>query len=358
MRRTLQRAHADPRFTVGIVVTGMHLEARYGTTVKEIEASGVPIAERVPVTLTGESGPEMALALADALRGFVGAIREFRPDVAIVLGDRGEMLAGALAAVHANVPVVHIHGGERSGTIDESLRHAITKLSHFHFTATEGARQRLIRMGEDESRVFCTGAPGLDGLWEDASIPRHELCARHGFAADQPVILLLYHPVVQDADQEESRMERVLAAVARTGAQVLCLMPNSDAGGAGIRRAVERWAGKVCLLTHLDRREFVAWLAAADVMVGNSSSGIIEAASFGLPVVNVGDRQNGRERNGNVNDVPATEPSIYKAVVSALRRGRTHGANIYGDGRAGERIVDLLARLPLDHTILKKLNAY
>lgn len=359
---TLRQAAADPRLDVWVCATGMHLLAQFGETVHEIEAAGLPVRARVPVDLSAADGGAMARALGQALIGLTDAFTRERPDLVLLLGDRGEMLAGALAAVHLNLPVAHLHGGERSGTVDEPVRHAISKLAHYHFTATAAARERLIRMGEAADRVFVTGAPGLDGLAQVPVLPRPALCAQAGLDPSRPLALLLFHPVVQEAADAGRQMAAVLAAVRACSLQALALMPNADAGNAGIGAELERAAAApdsgLRLLTHLPRPHFLSWMAGADVMVGNSSSGIIEAASFGLPVVNVGDRQQARERSGNVVDCAPDAPAVVAAIERALAlRGRSFD-NVYGDGRAGARIVELLATLPLGAQLLCKTNQY
>lgn len=360
LRSTLLRVHAEPRFELSIAVTGMHLDARFGHTVDEISAAGLPIALRIPNDLARADGLSMAHALASSLNGFVDGFNTLRPDLVLVLGDRGEMLAGALAALHLNLAVAHIHGGERSGTIDESIRHAISKLAHYHFTATAHARERLIRMGETPEHVFVTGAPGLDGL-ADQVLPAHQdIAAAAQFDPAQPTCLLVFHPVVQQAQSSAAQMTQVLRAALDSGMQVLCLQPNADAGADDIRAVIEahRPSPQLRVVTHLARPAYLAWMRHAEVMLGNSSSGIIEAASFGLPVVNVGARQNNRERGANVIDCAPLAADITTALNQARRlRGQTFN-NPYGDGRAGERITELLATLPLTPTLLEKSNAY
>lgn len=361
MESTLKLADADPQLTVSLCVTGMHLSARYGETVKEIEDSGLRIAGRIPVDLGETSGAAMARAIGTELVGMADLFQQEKPDMVMVLGDRGEQLAGALAAIHLNIPVVHIHGGERSGTVDEPVRHAISKLSHYHLAATEGSRERLIRMGEREDCIFVTGAPGLDGLREQAHRSRPDLCRQYGLDSEQPIALVLYHPVLQEADRAAEYTQQLMDALHEDAAlQKLVLMPNADAGGSAIRQVLERYRDRpgVHLLVHLPRGDFISWLAAADVMVGNSSSGIIEAATFGLPVVNIGTRQAGRERNANVTDVPEDRGAIRKAVADALKRGTLACENIYGDGQAGTRIVDRLRELDLGPELLMKSNSY
>jgi GDP/UDP-N,N'-diacetylbacillosamine 2-epimerase (hydrolysing) len=276
-----------------------------------------------------------------------------------VLGDRGEMLAAALAAVHLNIPVVHIHGGERSGTIDESIRHAISKLAHFHFVATCGAKERLIGMGEQPNHIHITGAPGLDGIETLVVKNREQLLSEIGFSPERPVALMIYHPVTQEAELASDGAFNILKALKKRQIQTIAIKPNSDAGSDGIRELLEsQSAADLHVLTHFPRASFVSWMAAVNMMIGNSSAGIIEAASFGTPVINVGTRQNLRERNCNVIDVGTDAPGILGAIDQALERGRMAPKNIYGDGRATPRIVSLLDSLVLDPKILLKSNAY
>ena len=360
MLRTLRAAQASGGIDVALCVTGMHLSPTYGLTVNDVEASGLRICARIPVELEAGTGAAMARAIGVELVGITDALEAEDPDAVLVLGDRGEMLAGALAAIHLNKPVVHLHGGELSGTVDEPVRHAISKLAHYHFVSTAGARERLIRMGERESSVFVTGAPGLDGITDSATMSRTALCAARGFDPARPVALVVFHPVVQEASEAGAQIEALIEAVLDDRLQCLALTPNSDAGSAAVRAVLEqqRERDDVRIATHLPREEYASWLAAADVMAGNSSAGIIEAASFGLPVVNVGSRQTGRERSANTIDVAADRETIAHGIKEALRRGRVDCANVYGDGRASERIVKLLSTLPLDAALLAKTNAY
>ena len=360
MLRTLTAAQASGEIDVAVCVTGMHLSPTYGHTVDDVEASGLRICARIPVPLEEGTGAEMARAIGFELVGLTDAIEAENPDGVMVLGDRGEMLAGALAAIHLNKPVVHLHGGELSGTVDEPVRHAISKLAHYHFVSTEGARERLVRMGERAADVFVTGAPGLDGIAGSAVRNRSQLCAGVGFDDARPLALVAFHPVVQEAHEAGRQVQAVIEAVLENGMQCLALTPNSDAGSLAVREVLESYRGRsdVRLATHLGRDEYLSWLAAADVMVGNSSSGIIEAASFGLPVINVGTRQTGRERSANTADVAPDRAAIAAAIHDASRRGRAACVNVYGDGRASERIVKLLATLPFDAALLAKTNAY
>jgi GDP/UDP-N,N'-diacetylbacillosamine 2-epimerase (hydrolysing) len=360
MQSTLQRIQQSEALELSLIVTGMHLLPEYGLTVVQIEAAGLPVAARVAVEDGLPTGALMARNVGLMLIGFVEALEKIAPDIVLVLGDRGEMLAGALAAIHLDIPVVHIHGGERSGTVDEPVRHAISKLAHFHFVATDESKTRLVRMGEVADRISVVGAPGLDDLKQTALTGREKLCADAGFDPGRPVALLVYHPVLQEAEMSADHAARIVHAVLAKGFQIMALKPNSDAGSAGVRKVLEARAsaGDIGLATHLPRPEFLSWLAACDVLVGNSSSGIIEAASFGTPVVNVGSRQNLRQRNANVIDCGIDRGGLDKALTHALAAVRFDRHNVYGDGRAGERIASLLTQIDLSQSSVAKTNVY
>jgi GDP/UDP-N,N'-diacetylbacillosamine 2-epimerase (hydrolysing) len=360
MRGTLAALRDSQTLELSIVVTGMHLSDKYGSTADDIKAAGLPVNAVVDVDLASATGATMARNLGKMVAGFVDAFLDIKPDLVLVLGDRGEMLAGAISAVHMNIPVVHIHGGERSGTIDESIRHAISKLSHFHFVSTSESRDRLVRMGEQAAHVYLTGAPGLDGIEALALHGREKLLQDAGLDPARPVALMVYHPVVQETENAGAGTTGIIDTLLARGLQLVALKPNSDAGSDQIRAALDAHAahGDVRVVTHFPRELFVSWMAAADLMVGNSSAGIIEAASFGTPVVNIGSRQNLRERNANVTDVDVDSAAIGKAVEQALAHGRYERRNIYGDGRSVERIARLIETLSLDPSVMMKSNAY
>ena len=360
MQSTLQRIHRSDAFELSLVVTGMHLMVEHGFTVRHVEEAGLPISARVAVEEGPPSGALMASNIGRMLIGFVSALQVIHPDVVLVLGDRGEMLAGALAAIHLNIPVAHIHGGERSGTVDEPIRHSISKLAHFHFVATEESRERLLRMGEPADRVSVVGAPGLDDVVNARLARREDLCQRIGFDSRGLGGLFVYHPVLQEAASSEEHAKSLVDTMLAKGLQVIALRPNSDAGSAGVRRMLEERAaaGEIHLVTNLPRDEFLSWLAAVNLVAGNSSAGIIEAASFGTPVVNVGSRQNLRQRNSNLFECTTDRSHLDRAIDAALSSSRFDGTNVYGDGRAGERIIKLLAGINLAGASSAKTNVY
>ncbi len=360
MESTLSQATQDPNLDISVCVTGMHLSPQYGNTYKEIEKSGLRICSKISVDLKDTSGASMARSIGTEIINMVDAFQIENPDLVMVLGDRGEQLAGALAAIHLNIPLAHIHGGERSGTVDEPIRHAISKLSHYHFVTTEKSKERLIRMGELEKHIFVTGAPGLDGINQMVQFSKQELCDEYNFDSSKTIALVIFHPVLQEEKNAGSQMQQLLDALSRSSLQSLILMPNSDAGANSIREAVDKFSQNPYFrrVVHLPRKKFISWLAAVDVMIGNSSSGIIESASFNLPTVNIGSRQKDRERNDNVIDTLTNTDDIKNGIYSALKLKGNNFKNIYGDGKSGEKIISLLKTLSLNSNLLNKTNSY
>ncbi|MDE2123414.1 MAG: UDP-N-acetylglucosamine 2-epimerase (hydrolyzing) [Betaproteobacteria bacterium] len=392
MRQTLRTAAAHAGLEVAVAVTGMHLHPDYGHTVDDIVASGVRIAARIPSDVGARDGAGMARAISQTLAGLVPVLQAERPDALLLLGDRGEMLAGAIAALHLGVPSIHLHGGERSGTVDEPVRHAISKLAALHFCATAESRERLIAMGEEPQRVHVVGAPGLDDLSDALHLPREAalralqtalarqsphpnpphawgegglLQAGRGSLAERPYALVLFHPVVQQAGDAAAQTQALLDGLRAAGAgpafSVIWLAPNADAGSGHIEALLrsQQWPG-FHRITHLPRADYLAALRHAAVLAGNSSSGIIEAASLGTPVVNVGSRQNFRERNANTVDVTPQAGAIEAAIRQAVAHGPWphHAGNVYGDGQSAARIAHLLATLALSADLLHKVNRY
>ena len=356
VRSTLERI-ASTGLQVSLAVTGMHLSASHGRTVDEVRAAGFPIAAEIPLDMETRTGASMALGIADCLRGVTRLLEAQKPDLLLVLGDRGEMLAGAIAALHAGVPCVHLHGGERSGTVDEPVRHAISKLAAYHLVATQDSRDRLVRMGEEPGRIFVVGAPGLDGIADAAIAHRPQALAALRMPPGD-FVLALFHPVVQQAAAAAQQTRAMQQALQRVALPVLWLDPNADAGSRAIVDSFDpaNLPPGSRRVTHLPRNDFLTAMRHAAAMVGNSSSGIIEAASFGTPVVNVGDRQKLRLHGPNVVDSEVDAADIEAALRTQLGHGRWPCENPWGDGKAGERIAALLAQLPLGAAVLEKCN--
>lgn len=350
---------AHPRLELQLVVTGMHLLRKFGHTIDDISADGWPIAARVPMQSGRDDATDQAAGLACGVAGIARFIEEARTDIVVVLGDRIEAMAGALAAVTTGRVLAHIHGGDVAlGDFDESLRHAITKLAHVHLTATRASMRRVVRMGESPAHVHCVGAPGLDRLREIIA----ETPTRNGRSG---VALVVQHAHGRPAEVEERVASTILGVVAEAGLRRWIVYPNSDRGHRGVFRAIERHvaqhpAGETRVFRSLRRDDYLRALLAADVLIGNSSSGLIEAPLAGTPTVNVGPRQAGRQPGGSVVVQTTESPrGIGAGLRSALRkRPRRGGRNIYGDGRAGPRIAAILAGLRLRGALLKKRITY
>jgi GDP/UDP-N,N'-diacetylbacillosamine 2-epimerase (hydrolysing) len=360
MLHTLQLLNARSDIELSIVITGMHTAPRYAETLLEVKAAGFKIAAEIPSGLDENSGASMAQAIGHEIITMSELWQQQQPDLVLLLGDRGEPLAAAIAAIHLNIHVAHVHGGERSGTVDEMVRHAVSKFSHYHFVATSNSRERLIAMGERPDDIYVTGAPGLDEISAADLQTKANLFAENGFDMQQPTVLLVFHPVVQEQANLSQQINQVLTACLDTGCQVMAILANTDAGGDTINQQLAKHAknSKLCIVPHLQRNKYLSWMNVVDVMVGNSSSAIIEAASFNLPVVNVGSRQHLREQSSNTIDVPAEMKIIYTAIKQALQSETRKYKNVYGDGTASARIAEYCATLPLDSQLLQKTNAY
>jgi UDP-hydrolysing UDP-N-acetyl-D-glucosamine 2-epimerase len=349
------------RASARVLVTAMHLDPRFGSTVDEVRRSGVEIAAEVACTPGGDGLDDMSAALGEAIVGMTPVIAREAPDWLLLLGDRGEQLAAGIAGLHLGVAVAHLHGGERTlGAVDDTLRDLISRIAHLHFVATRDAADRLRAMGESDWRVRLVGAPGLDLLRAEAEGPIDELRNRHGLGRD-PYLLLLQHPETVGGRSASNDVAATIAATARSGLPVLAIGSNADAGGRAIGRRLEEAAGdRFRVVPSLTRRDFATLLAGAAALVGNSSSGLIEAPLMRVPAVNVGDRQAGRTRGDNVIDVAPDADAILAAIRTATDprfRDGLSGRSPYGDGGAAPRIVEALLAQPIDRNLLVKAAA-
>jgi len=358
----LRRIQQDPDLQLHLIVSGMHLSPEFGLTVKAIEDDGFQINERVEMLLSSDTPEGIAKSMGLGTIGFAQTYAHFRPDILVVLGDRFEMHAAVVAALPFKIPVAHIHGGELTeGAIDEAIRHSITKMSHLHFVATKVYAQRVIQMGEEPWRVVTCGALSLDNLRTTHLLTREEFADKFSIALPEKFLLVTYHPVTLEYEQTEWQVRELLTALDAIGLPVLFTMPNADTGGRIIRRLIDEFLSKhpdSKKIENLGIQGYFSVMALAVAMVGNSSSGIIEAASFILPVVNVGNRQKGRIHGKNVIDVGYTRAEILtgikKATSPEFRASFSNLVNPYGDGHAAERIVDRLKKVKLDDRLLQK----
>jgi UDP-hydrolysing UDP-N-acetyl-D-glucosamine 2-epimerase len=358
----LEAIRDAPDLELRLLVAGMHLSEDFGATVATIETQGWPIAERIAMLEPSDTPEAIATSAGRGVVGFAGAYARQRPDLVVVLGDRFEMLAAAVAALPFALPVAHIHGGEASeGAMDNQIRHAITKLAHLHFASAPEHGRRIAAMGEEEWRIHVVGAPGLDRLRTVGFLSRDEVAAALGLPAGRPWLLVTFHPVTLEHEDTARHIDEVLAALEAVDAALVITYPNADTAGRTIVERVEDFAARTPrarLFRNLGDRLYLSLLKHADAMVGNSSSGLIEAPSFALPVVNVGSRQRGRLRGGNVVDVAPSRDDIVRGIRTALApdlRRRLDGLpNPYGDGRAASRIVTVLREVVLDARLVKK----
>jgi UDP-N-acetylglucosamine 2-epimerase (non-hydrolysing)/GDP/UDP-N,N'-diacetylbacillosamine 2-epimerase (hydrolysing) len=357
----LRELAAHPDVELAVFTLGAHLAPEFGSTIREIEADGFPILSRIECLLNSDTDTGMAKTIGIAILGLADALTAWRPDLLLLIADRYEMLAPASVAVALRIPIAHIEGGEISqGAIDDQVRNALTKLAHIHFTSTPTARRRVIAMGEEPWRVHHAGAPSLDHLRRSTLLSRQALEAKLGLTLAPPTLLAAWHPVtiLRDTNAEA---DALFTALARAPGQLLFVYPNADAGSFALIERTKILASTrphTHIFVNLDAVTYWSLLGHVDAMIGNSSSGIMEAASFALPTVNVGIRQQGRERARNVIDAPAETAAILRAITQALRpefrdslRGMT---NPYGDGSAAATIVRVLTTVPLDGLLIKQ----
>lgn len=357
---------------VQLLVSGAHLSPEFGLTYREIERDGLVIDECVEMLLSTASAVGVAKSFGMGVLGLADALARLRPDLLVVLGDRYETMAAATSAMLLRIPIAHIAGGEATeGAVDESIRHAITKMAHLHFVATDEFRQRVLQLGEEPDRVVTVGAPGLDGIAALRRLSRPELEAALDVRLARPTLLVTYHPVTGRGGDTAHGVTALLDALAQLDARignatVVFTLPNADTGSAAISQAIQRYAdsrpGRARLFTSLGQQRYLSLLSEADVVVGNSSSGLIEAPATGTPTVNIGQRQRGRPRATSVIDCPAGASEIVAAVGAALdpkfqeAARSTHSP--YGKPGAAVHITEVLATFPLEGLLEKSFQTF
>jgi UDP-hydrolysing UDP-N-acetyl-D-glucosamine 2-epimerase len=346
---------------LGIFAFGAHLSPEFGNTVGEIERDGFRIHARIECLLSSDSDAGMAKTIGLATLGLADALSAWRPDLLLLIADRYEMLAPASVALAMRIPMAHIEGGEISqGAIDDSVRNALTKLAHLHFTSTATARRRVIALGEEAWRVHHVGAPSLDHVRHSKLLDRDQLQSQLSVTLEKPTVVIAYHPVTILKDTTEEA-DALYQALSESPGQLLFVFPNADAGSHDLIRrtkALVEQRKNAHVFMNLNAITYWSLLAHSDALVGNSSSGIMEAASFALPVVNVGMRQQGRERARNVIDVPAEKVAIRRGISRALSaqfRSNLDGmSNPYGNGTAASAIAKALAEADLSRLLVKE----
>jgi len=362
IRPIIKAIERDIEMSYSIIATHMHLLPEFGMSVTQIEQEGFSVAEKIYMTLDGYNSATMIKSLANLLLELPGALTRLRPDIVLLAGDRGEQLMGAIAAGHLGIPVAHIQAGELSGNIDGIVRHSITKLAHIHFAANEEFAQRVVKLGEQQFRVFNTGAPQLDELVNGSFTNEENIRVKYRLYGEK-LILAVQHPVTEEEGDAKIQIRETLAAIAQVGWPTVLIYPNADAGSEQIRSELKNLHSEnIRLFRNLPREDYLGIMRIANVMVGNSSSGILEAPSFHLPSVNIGRRQKGRPQAANVVNCENHRSEIVKAIHEAGAeefKSKLKGvSNPYGDGNSAQRIVKILKEIKIDKQLLNKEMAY
>ena len=360
----MREINSEQSLALKLIVSGSHLETNFGDTFKTIEDDGFKIDASIQLKLKDDSPLGVSRSLALAVKGFAEALGTINPDIVVILGDRFEVLGAAEAAMIAGFPIAHIHGGEvTEGAFDDSIRHAITKMAHLHFASTESYRDRIIQMGEAPDRVFVVGAPGLDNILNLDLMDLKSLSTSVGIDLNRDYFLVTYHPVTRSKKASSCAARAMIDALKRfSKASILFTGVNADPGNAAINRVISHFANenpaRVKLVPSLGQVRYLSALKYCLVVVGNSSSGIIEAPYLGIPTVNIGERQKGRIRASSIIDCGETSEEIYQALSTALSKKhrniskKTTGK--YGAPGASKRIKDILRNINLENILMKK----
>jgi len=359
LRPVLEGISKSKKLDLYIIVTGMHLSKKYGMTVNEIKKDGFRIYTSFDMLPKNDTNFSMSKTLGEGVVSFTKILNKLKPDINLILGDRDEMLASALAAYHLNIPNAHIHGGDKSqGGIDEYNRHAITKMSNIHFVATSKSKQRILKMGENPKFVFNTGSPSIDEIVKGKITSKKELEKKYRKRLTGREIILLQHPVTTQTRISGKQIMNTLKAIVKIGESTIAIAPNSDAGNKIIFKHLRTFSKKynsIKMYNTLPRNDFLGLLKYCGALVGNSSSGMIEASYFDIPVVNIGIRQKGREKGSNVIHVENSINSIYNGILKALQKPKKfHKGNLYGKGKAAAKIVRHLEKIKHDEELINK----
>lgn len=364
LRPLMTEIAADSSLCLQVVATGMHLAPEFGLTYRYIEQDGFAIAERVEMLVSSDTSVGLTKSMGLGLIGFADALARLQPDIMVVLGDRFETFVAAQAAMAARLPLAHIHGGEiTAGAMDDAIRHAITKLAHVHFVSAQPHRQRVIQLGEQPNRVFDVGAIGIDNIVQLPLMSKSEFETAIGFSLGPQSFLITYHPATLDTRGPTEAMNALFAALDTfPNARIIWTKPNADTGSKVISDMVDayqaRYPARVSVHVSMGQLRYLNALQHVDVVIGNSSSGIIEAPVFKKPTVNVGDRQRGRLKASSIIDCAETADAIAagirRALSDAFRAVLTQTVSLYGSGTAAVQIKDILQGLALEHLLHKE----
>lgn len=360
MKTILNKIDSHPKLDLELVVTGMHLLDEFGHTIDEIKLDGFKL-HKINSTYEEDDKTSMAIFVGDFIKKLSEKIDSIDPDLILLLGDRGEMLGGAVVGSYMSIPNVHLHGGEVTSTVDEMARHAITKLSNIHLPANDKSAERIRKMGEDPKYIHVVGAPGLDSVLNGDLLSKKTLEKKYDIDLSEPLIIVVQHPVTIEFKKAREQMRTTLEVIKELGYRTILVYPNADAGGRKMIEEIKKYEYLSFLSTYknIPRDDYISLLKYSDVLIGNSSSGLIEAPSLGLPVVNIGTRQRGRERDVNVIDVDYDHVEIKEAIKKCLfdekfKHDIKEINNPYGDGKTADRVTDILSNITIDEDLLQK----
>ncbi|MFA4825885.1 MAG: UDP-N-acetylglucosamine 2-epimerase [Methanoregula sp.] len=363
MEPVLKKIQTHSDLEIEIIITGMHLMQDFGFTGEEITQNSFRVHE---IEAVFDNTPESVLKfMASFFQKTPHIIRQIKPDIILVAGDRAEMLAGAIIASYMSIPLAHVSGGDVTSTIDEHIRHSITKLAQIHFPYTPKSAERIFKMGEDRWRIHMVGSPGVYHMLHQELATKNELAKKYNLDLSRPYILMIQHPVTLESDAASEQIRKTLSAIADLDIQTILVYPNADVGGLQMINVIEEYAANPNIRTFksIPSKDFFSLMKYAGAMVGNSSSGIVEAPSYHLPVINIGSRQAGRERGKNVLDVGCDSQKILQAIKKALfdekfRSLIQKSKNPYDNGDAALKIANVLASVVIDKRLLQKQLRY
>jgi GDP/UDP-N,N'-diacetylbacillosamine 2-epimerase (hydrolysing) len=358
LRPIITKLQNNKNFKLYLLVTGTHMSKKYGNTISEIKKDGFKPYSTFSLIPSGNDNYYMAKSIGDGILEFGKIFRKIKPDINLILGDRAEMFASAIAAFYMNIPNAHIHGGDVSGSVDEYTRHAITKISNIHFAATEKSQKRIIKMGENPKLVFLTGSPSIDEITENKITTKNQLNKKYNLNISDKTIILLYHPSTTKILKSKNEIKNILNAIVKIKHETIIISPNSDTGRNIIYNNLKEYSKRFSFL-HIyptfPRHDYLGLLKNAGVLVGNSSSGIIEANYLGIPVVNIGNRQHNREKSKNVLDIEDNSVnSIKNILTNTLRKKSIDSKFLYGRGNASKKIINILEKIRLDNDLIQK----
>ncbi len=364
LRPLLKEISRSKELELYLIVAGMHLSKKFGMTINDIKNDGFKIHAKVEMLPQGNSTFFMAKALGEGIIQFSKIFRKLQPDINLILGDRDEPFASALAASHMNIVNAHIHGGEISTGFDEYVRHSITKISNIHFAVSKKSQQRIIKLGENPKNVFLTGSPSIDEVLHGNKASKKELEKKYDLKIKGDEILLVYHPVTTQFGKSEKQIISILKAISKLKKITIAIAPNSDAGNQEIFNNLKKFSKQFDFIKTyptIPRHDYLGFLQNFGVLVGNSSSGLIEGSYFDIPVINLGIRQKGRERGKNVIDVKEISPiSVFNAIQNALQIKNKNMTKelIFGKGNTSKKITQILESITIDKNLLQKQLVY